>query len=114
MNHEQTKLPSAAKPINVLNTLTSAEIASYIQQGKRELAPCRYCGKELQMRKDQKFCSAKCRVDYSQLAARVALEQLHLDKAAWQKERTELVQEVSRLQKRVWELEAGGARIAYT
>lgn len=97
---------------DILNNLTVDEIKAIREKAldRRESRHCLWCDKEVSMRRDQKFCCANCRASYSQASAQVAFERIISEKAAWLKERDELLHEISTLRRQLQSLAAVSVR----
>lgn len=90
-----------------LNDLTREQIQSLraeieARKGKED-KHCLWCEAKRLMRADQKFCSASCRAQYAQAAARVQYELLCREKEAWLLEREGYVKEIAALRMRLGE-----------
>lgn len=90
-----------------LNDLTHEQIQAIraeleARKGKED-KHCLWCEAKRLMRADQKFCSASCRAQYAQAAARAQYETLCREKEAWALEREELVREIAALRARLGE-----------
>ena len=88
---------------DVLNNLTQVELILLREKAlnKRREQHCLWCDKQKDMRRDQKFCCANCRVAYAKAAAQLAFDKLVAQKSLWEKEKAELYSEIAALRKEV-------------
>ena len=86
---------------DILNNLTPLELAEIRERllNKREDRHCLWCEKVANMRRDQKFCKPACRAAYSYHVAQAAADNLAISRARWEKEKAELLHEISELRK---------------
>ena len=82
---------------DILNNLTREQLSAIQEKALSKRSPrnCAYCEKELLMRRDQHFCTPKCRSAYSRAAAAYAAEELIRADAAHRAERDELIRELA-------------------
>lgn len=90
---------------NILNDLTREQIAQIryeIEQKKKTVdRNCLMCGKLVAMRKDQKYCCAKCRVQAHNEQAVLLYEKLLREQAQWIVEREGYISEIAELNKKL-------------
>jgi hypothetical protein len=75
-----------------------------------KLRKCQYCGEETKMRSNQIFCNKQCKTNWHNEVKRFIFDKLVNERAIWQKEREELINEISSLRKELDKRKAPLAR----